>query len=188
MKKILSFFVCAMMMFSTISSINAKDNVNITGTYDIYVEGYDWVCTTRTITLTLSQPLDNVTTETFNVVEHSEGFSFETNTIEPKEETRVVENVITEGNTVVLTLAVSPTVSSPVVWSLTTQYNTYVKDYYFDITLKDESVTSNGLPVQDITIDRNYTNKTTAADNFAVDTYQASDVMLLIHQQLIVIH
>ena len=51
----------------------------------------------------------------------------------------------------------------------------YVKDYYFDITLKDESVTSNGLPVQDITIDRNYTNKTTAANNFAVDTYQASD-------------
>ena len=174
-KRILSFFVCAMMMFSTISSINAKDNVNITGTYDIYVEGYDWGCATRTITLTLSQPLDNVTTETFNVVEHSEGFNFETNTIEPKEETRVVENVITEGNTVVLTLAVSPTVSSPVVWSLTTQYNTYVKDYYFDITLKDESVTSNGLPVQDITIDRNYTNKTTAADNFAVDTYQASD-------------
>lgn len=175
MKKILSFFVCAMMMFSTISSINAKDNVNITGTYDIYVEGYDWGCATRTITLTLSQPLDNVTTETFNVVEHSEGFNFETNTIKPKEETRVVENVITEGNTVVLTLAVSPTVSSPVVWSLTTQYNTYVKDYYFDITLKDESVTSNGLPVQDITIDRNYTNKTTAANNFAVDTYQASD-------------
>lgn len=32
MKKILSFFICAMMMFSTITSINAKDNVNITGT------------------------------------------------------------------------------------------------------------------------------------------------------------
>ncbi|WP_296877719.1 hypothetical protein [Thomasclavelia sp.] len=176
LKRVLSFFVCAMMVFTTIASVNAEENVNINGTYEIYVEGYDWGCATNKITLTLSSPLDNVTTDTFNVVEHSETFDYVNKTgIIPKEETRVVESVEINGNQVILNLGISPSVSSPIVWSLTTQYNTYAENYYFDITLNDKEATSEGLPVGEFVINQNYTNKTTAADNFEVDSYKAND-------------
>lgn len=175
MKKLLSYFVCMLMIISTICSVSALENYD--GTYSIDVEGYDWGCATNKITLTFNKNIENVDVNTFKVVEHSEAFDFANGmngTIIPKEETREITKATTNGNQVILDLSVNPNVSSPIVWSLTTQYNTYVKDYYFDITL-NEAVTYDNNVVDTLTIDPQYQKMNTAADNFDLGKYQASD-------------
>lgn len=179
-KKLLSCFVCAFMIILAICQVSAEES-KYDGTYDIYVEGYDWGCATHEITLTFNKNIENVDVDTFKVVEHSETFDFAALEIEgaiptiiKKEETREITKATVEGNQVVLELAVNPNVSSPIVWSLTTQYNTYVKDYYFDITL-NKTVTYDNNEVSALTINPQYQNKQTAADDFNLGNYTASD-------------
>lgn len=179
MKKILSCLVCALMLISTISIVKAEGPVEITGTYSIYVEGYDWGCATNKVTLTLNAPIDDVDVDTFKVVEHSETFDYAKKmngtiiTAEPAN--RTVTSVETNGNQVTLELAVNPSTGSPIVWSLVTQYNTYVEDYYLEISLNDVSATSNGNPVTSLMIDKECKDMKTAADVFKLGEYKASD-------------
>lgn len=178
LKKIFSFFVCAMMCLVSTSVVLADDAVDVHGTYSIHVGGYDWGCATDKVTLTLDKPIDHVDENTFKVVENSETFDYSqglAGTIikaEPAE--RTVTNVKVDGNQIELELKVRADTGSPVVWSLATQYNTYVKDYYLEISANG-SLTSNGQTVQSLQIEQNYTSKTTSADVFDLGNYQAKD-------------
>ncbi|MGN1181663.1 MAG: hypothetical protein ACI4SR_01560 [Faecalibacillus sp.] len=177
-KKIFSCFVCAFMCLSAVSVVNAEETVDVKGTYSIHVGGYDWGCATDTVTLTLDHSIDNVNADTFKIVEHSEAFDFSKGfegTIIPKEEERVITKASSNGNEITLELSVNPNVSSPIVWSLVTQYNTYVEGYCLEITLNDTSATSNGKTVSTLTIDNECKGKTTSADVFDLGSYSAKD-------------
>ena len=179
LKKILSFFICSLLCLVSIDSAFALGSVDINGTYDIHVGGYDWGAACNKVTIRLDKPLDNVNLDTFTVVEKTETFDysqgFSGTIIKAPDTTRTVKDVKVNGNTVELELAVTASTGSPIVWSLTTQYNTYVKDYQLIITADTTNLTSNGNTVNSLTISENYSNKTTDADMFTTSSYQAKD-------------
>lgn len=164
---------------ASINVIFAQEAIDITGTYSIHVGGYDWGCATDKVTLTLNNPIDHVDENTFKVVENSETFDYSkgpAGTIIKAEPTeRTVKSVKVDGNTIELDLKVRADTGSPIVWSLATQYNTYVKDYSLEITSNDTQMTSNNQVVNSLTIQKEYTSKTTSADVFDLDNYQAKD-------------
>ena len=88
-KKILSCFVCAFMFISTISIVHADEEVEINGTYSIYVEGYDWGCATKQIIVSLDHEIDEVSTDTFKVVETTQETAIP---LAQKDEERIVED------------------------------------------------------------------------------------------------
>ena len=182
-KKILSCFICAFMFISTISIVHADEEVEIKGTYSIYVEGYDWGCATKQIIVSLDHEIDEVSTNTFKVVETTQETAIP---LAQKDEERIVEeaylsdasgNEVDESSKyVTLDLAVSPTVASPLVFTIPDLYNNYANPYYFTIELaQDNALTSNGKVVTSFNIDKEYTKKSTAADMFKQAAYQASD-------------
>ena len=179
LKKIFSLFVCAMMCLVSTNLVFADGTVDIHGTYSIHVGGYDWGSATDKVTLTLDNPIDYVDENTFKVVENSETFDYSQGPagtiIKAAPTERTVKSVKVDGNKVELELKVRADSPSPIVWSLATQYNTYVERYYLEISANDTQLTSNGQVVQSLEIEKDYTSKTTSADVFNLGSYQAKD-------------
>ena len=179
LKKIFSLFVCAMMCLVSTNLVFADGTVDIHGTYSIHVGGYDWESATDKVTLTLDNPIDHVDENTFKVVENSETFDYSQDPagtiIKAAPTERTVKSVKVDGNKVELKLKVRADSPSPIVWSLATQYNTYVEGYYLEISANDTQLTSNGQVVQSLEIEKDYTSKTTSADVFNLGSYQAKD-------------
>ncbi|MCR5271392.1 MAG: prolyl oligopeptidase family serine peptidase [Lachnospiraceae bacterium] len=156
------------------------DGDSVSGTYDIFITGYDWGAGVNEVTLNLDSTLDSVSAEDFAVTETKQTTDWTSENFDIIETT--VDRQVTDayfvdadGNksedpteNVKLELYVSPNDGSPFLFSMTTQFNTYSNPYYLTITSSDSAAFS-------LDIAQEYVNKETSADNWSVDSYEATD-------------
>lgn len=161
---------------------------DITGTYDIHIQGYDWGPGVDKAYLTLSAPLDAVEASTFVVTETKQVTDWSDETYPVVEATldrqvtgaRLIDadgNETSEpSNRVEIDLLCSPADGSPLLFTMATQYNTWSDPYYLTITISDEAaLTSNGTEVASLTVDEACTAKTSSAEVFEKAEFTASD-------------
>lgn len=168
--------------------ISETGSISITGTYDMTITGYDWGCGIESIIMNLDHPLDSVTADAFTVVENKQATNF---TVEgfPVEDVELERKITdaylvdekgektTDPSThVKLELYVSPNDGSPLLFTLSTQYNTWSKPYTLTVSKTDDAkLTSNGTEVEEFTINPEAASKTTSADQYQMHSYQAED-------------
>lgn len=168
--------------------ISETGSISITGTYDMTITGYDWGCGIESIIMNLDHPLDSVTADAFTVVENkqatnftAEGFPVEDVELERKVTDAYLVDEKGEKTTdpsthVKLELYVSPNDGSPLLFTLSTQFNTWSKPYTLTVSKTDDAkLTSNGTEVEEFTINPEAASKTTSADRYQMHSYQAED-------------
>lgn len=159
------------------------------GTYKIYIDNYDWGCSTSKAIISLNEPLDNVSVDDFKVVETKQAAdmskALEFPIIEVEAERKIEKAYLSdqEGNQVdeaskyiTLELYVSPNDGNPLLYDFKTQLNTWSNPYYLTIEKTENAVlTSKGRAVESLQIDQAYTAKYTAADAYKTDEFKAGD-------------
>ncbi|MCD8027255.1 MAG: hypothetical protein LUF02_01010 [Erysipelotrichaceae bacterium] len=191
MKKIWKFLVAASMvcvLAACSSSDEASGSDTLSGTYSIYVQGDDWGCGVSKAIVTLDYVVDEVSADDFVVTETKQTTDWSDETYPVIETTvdRTIENAYlcdADGNEtdeasqyVALELYISPDEGSPMLYSMSTGYNTWSDPYYLTISLSDSAaLTSAGTEVTSFTVDTAYTAKTTSADGYSTESYEASD-------------
>ena len=163
-------------------------SISITGTYDMTIAGYDWGCGTESIIMNLDHPLDSVTADAFTVVENkqatnftAEGFPVEDVELERKVTDAYLvdekgEKITDPSTHVKLELYVSPNEGSPLLFTMSTQFNTWSKPYTLTVSKTDDAkLTSNGTEVEEFTINPEAASKTTSVDQYQMHSYQAGD-------------
>ncbi len=153
---------------SEASSANA-----ISGTYSIHVQGYDWGCSVDKATVTLDQALDTISvddlvvTETKQVTDWTDTENYPV--IEDTFDREVTAATLgDDGKTIELEFYCSPDQGSPLLYTMSTGYNTWSEPYY--LTIKASDIAAFAL-----NIDTAYTEKTTSADAWTVDSFDATD-------------
>lgn len=189
MKKALKFLLAlsSIDLLSACSLTKSGSDV-IQGTYSLYISGEDWGCGTSKAILALDYPLDSVSADDFNVTETKQTTDWRDPSFSVIEATvdREVTNAYLcdeNGNKVdeasqyvALELYISPNDGSPLLYTVSTGYNTWSDPYYLTITLSDEAeLTSNGVTVTDFSIDTAATGQITDADVLKTDTFESSD-------------
>lgn len=189
MKKALKFLLALslIVLLSACSSTKSGSDV-IQGTYSLYISGEDWGCGTSKAILALDYPLDSVSADDFNVTETKQTTDWSDPSfpvIEATVDREVTDAYLCDENGnkvdeasqyVALELYISPNDGSPLLYTVSTGYNTWSDPYYLTITLSDEAeLTSNGVTVTDFSIDTAATGQTTDADVFKTDTFESSD-------------
>lgn len=159
------------------------------GTYSTHIEGFDWGCGTTKVIISLDYVLDEVGKDDFKVTETKQMTDFSQAPAFPVVEAtldRVVEDaylcdengekVDGASKYIALELYVSPNDGSPLLFSMTTQYNTYSDPYYLTIKPSETAkLTSDGKDVTSFTVETAMTGKTTSADMFKTDNFEATD-------------
>jgi predicted peptidase len=160
----------------------------ITGTYAVEIQGYDWGCGVTKAKLTLDYPLDSVSADTFTVSETKQQTDFTSETFDVVENT--ADRTVTDAylvdddgkktenasKNVVIEMSVDPNTGSPLLFTMSTQFNTWSDPYYLTVSLaKDAEVTSISKEVKSFKIDTELTGKTTSVDRYSVDSYKADD-------------
>ncbi len=166
----------------------AKDADQITGTYSIQVDSYDWGPAVSRAVVSLSEAVDSVTPETFKVTETKQTTDFTDQTFPVIETTldRTVTGAFlsdAEGNPVegaskyvTLDMFVSPNDGSPFLYEFSNQRNLWSNPYYLTISLADgQSLTSDGNAVSALSVDTAYSQRNSAADVFSYDSFTAGD-------------
>ena len=189
MKKLFKILL-GMSMVCALAACSSGDTGSdtLTGTYSYDVTGYDWGCGVSSAIITLDYVVDEVAAEDFVVTETKQTTDWTDETY-PVIETTVDRTVtaaylVDEDGAetddasayVKLELYCSPSDGSPLLFTMSTQYNTYSDPYYLTITLSDDAaLTSAGTDVTSFTVDTEATGYTTDADAFETASYEASD-------------
>ena len=149
----------------------------IKGTYDIYIEGYDWGCGVYKTKLTLEKAIASIQKEDIKVLETKQitNFTKENFPIEIKTFSRTITDayLVNEKNEfttqpskyIMIEMYVSPEVGSPLLFSMHTGYNTWSDPYYLTFVSK----------TYDFEINQNYINKYTTASSFKLSSFTSSD-------------
>ena len=121
----------------------ASESKNVTGTYNILVEGFDWGPGVTKAIVTLDEEVSNVDKDTFNVEESKnwyEGVQSFSRTIinayTSDEEGRVVE---VPSKYVAIELSVNPMEGSPFLYDFQLGSNTWTDPYSLNIKLSEEA-------------------------------------------------
>ncbi len=169
-------------------SSNETGSDTITGTYSYYVGGYDWGAGVDKAVLSLDYKISEISADDLDVMETKE----QTDWSDPEFAVKVVDvdrtvtdiylcdadgnPVDSDSEYVAVELYVSPDDGNPINYSMVTSTNTWSSPYTLTFTLTDTAaVDSLGEAVTSFTIDAEATGYTTAADMFAVSTYDAQD-------------
>lgn len=155
-------------------ALTAPQPVNITGTYDIHVQGYDYGAGVDQVTLTLSDPVDGLEASDLVVTEHKTATDWTASGFPVVEGdfAREVTGVTVNGTTITVDLACNPSDGSPFLYSMATGYNTWCDPYQLTIALADGAkVTSDGLPVASFSVSGDPVEKTTSADAWNIGSY-----------------
>ncbi len=158
----------------------------LTGTLTAHYGGYDWGFGCNKITITFDDVIDVVDLSTFSVSETKQVLEFTPPDFPVSVQTLPREIVAAylvdkdgkftskPSNIVVIRLHCSPTEGSPILFSLTTMFNTYSDPYTIQVQLA-KPVTSGGETVETIEVDETIKKITTDADNFTKASYQTSE-------------
>lgn len=152
-----------------------------TGTYAYHIGGYDWGGRVDEVTLTLEEPINSVSADTFHVEETVETDDDKTKTNELKVDDAWLTNEKGEktdepSRTVTLKLKAEVDRGNPLYFSASTGYNTWADPYTLDITVAEgKALTSEGNELTSVTIEKEATGKTTAVDEYKEAEFTASD-------------
>ncbi|MCD7810024.1 MAG: hypothetical protein LUH02_11860 [Erysipelotrichaceae bacterium] len=147
------------------------------GTYDIYIQGFDYGCSVSYVLVSLEKEIDVVLKENLKVIETRQmadmtkpDFPIVVNSCERYIEDVYLcndkgEKVDDSSSYVLIKLRCSPSEGNPLIFDMHTQYNTYSKPYTLKITYLDEWC-----------IEENYHHRYTCADTFTLDSYTYEDV------------
>lgn len=149
----------------------------ITGTFTTHVQGYDWGCGVDQVILSLDQPLEGATAADFSIIEHKQAtdFTSESFPIVEVDIPRTIKAVSSsaDNKTVTIDLACAPDDGdSPLLFSMTTQYNTWSDPYNLLITAAE------GSSIGELAIDPEPAEPlqlNTSANAWELKTFTASD-------------
>lgn len=189
MKKALKGLLAASMALAVFGCASPKGSDTLKGTYSAHIEGYDWGCGTTKVIVSLDYVLDAASKEDFKVTETKQMTDFtqapEFPVVEATLDRQVTDAYLCDENGnkveepskyVALELYVSPNDGSPLLFSMATGYNTYSDPYYLTIEPSETAkLTSDGKEVTSFTVDTAMTGKTTSADMFKTDNFEAKD-------------
>lgn len=164
-----------------------EETANLTGSYEVYVTGYDWGAAVDKAVVHLDAPLDSVGKEDFTVTETKAATDFTQEGYPVAEQTfdrEIVDAYLldADGNrtsapsdTVALELYASPNDGSPINYEPTAGLNTWCDpDYLTIVKAGDANLTSNGAEVDSLTIDTNASERITSVDDIALDSYTSA--------------
>lgn len=188
MKKFIKALMSVVIIGGVVGCSASNESDGLTGTYSIHVEGYDWGCGVDKAIIKFSDKVSDIDKDDFKVTEHKQvtDWSAKDKPVIEDDFTREVTNayncnkngekVDSESEYVALELYCSPNDGSPLLYSMSTMFNTWSDPYYLDINLtKNASVTSNGEKVEKISVDKDFTERTTEADPLKVSSFKSSD-------------
>ncbi|MDO4537155.1 MAG: prolyl oligopeptidase family serine peptidase [Coriobacteriales bacterium] len=150
----------------------------ISGKYAIHIQGYDWGCGVDKATVTLDSALSSASAADFAVSEYKQttDFTDQSFPVIEAEIPRTVTNATLseDGKTLELELACSPSDGdSPLLFSMTTQLNTWSDPYYLNIA------TAEGSSLGKLAIDKDCVEKSTSADAWTTDSFTGVDGTVL---------
>lgn len=157
----------------------------IKGTYDIYIQGYDYGCGVNKVLVTLDTPIHDIKKETLKIIETKQETDMNDSLFPVKivsNERHIVDAYLCnnkgkktndDSKYIMIELVCSPIEGNPLLFNMHTQYNTYSKPYTLDIDYNGEW-----------NIDKNYINKYTCADAFILEsnTYEGVTYQYLYYQ------
>lgn len=183
LKKVLSCFVCALMVISSVKPIHAA-NTTATGNYKIIVDGYDWGPAVSKAVLSLDKPIDSVAIDDLKVTETKNWY--------PKEDGTKIQdfarevtgiylsdengNKVSSGNSkfVAVEMEVGPDgTGSPFIYA---GLNDWTDPYYLTFEFKTgKTWQSGGNTINTLAISQKYTDKNIGlAEKFKNETYNAA--------------
>lgn len=183
LKKVLSCFVCALMVISSVKPIHAA-NTTATGNYKIIVDGYDWGPAVSKAVLSLDKPIDSVAIDDLKVTETKNWY--------PKEDGTKIQdfarevtgiylsdengNKVSSGNSkfVAVEMEVGPDgTGSPFIYA---GLNDWTDPYYLTFEFKTgKTWQSGGNTINTLAISQKYTDKNIGlAEKFENETYNAA--------------
>ena len=169
---------------------NSAEPVAVSGTYDIYVTGYDWGSAVDKAVIHFDGVLDSVGKDDFTVTETKTVTDYEqdnTPVVERTFDREVVDAYLTDANgartdapsdTVTLELYASPSDGSPINYDPVPGLNTWCDPYYLTIEVKpaeEEGMLSNGKEVASVTVDTAVSHRFTSVDDIAIASFTSSD-------------
>lgn len=159
----------------------ASESKNITGSYNIVVEGFDWGPGVTKAIVTLNEEVSNVTKDTFTVEETKnwyQGVQTFSRTIinayTSDEEGKIVE---VPSKYVVIEMGVNPMEGSPFLYNFQVGFNTWTDPYSLNIKLSEDADLKVGENiVSSIEIDSKYTSREIPTiDKFKEDIYTSKE-------------
>ena len=144
----------------------------------MHVQGYDWGAGVDRLIITLDNPIDALEPTDLVVSEHKQttDWTAEDFPVIEADFERTVTAASIKDNTIELELACSPEDGSPFLYTMATGYNTWSDPYDINISIAEGvELTSNGTPVTEFTIEPVAAGKTTSADAWTVDSFEATD-------------
>lgn len=185
MKKLLKFMLALSLCAAMTACSSKSGSDTIKGTYSANITGEDWGCGVDKVIISLDYVLDSVTKDDFKVTETKEATDWTDPNFSVGEQTfdrEVTDAYLCDENGekteeaskyVALELYISPNDGSPLLYTVSTGYNTWANPYYLTITTAEGAkLTSDGTEVTSLTIETELTAKTTDADVFKTDSYK----------------
>lgn len=183
LKKVLSCFVCALMVISSVKPIHAA-NTTATGNYKIIVDGYDWGPAVSKAVLSLDQEINSVTDEDLKVTETKNWYPTADGTKIQEFEREVTAiylsdengNKLTSGNSkfVTVEMKVGPDgTGSPFIYA---GLNDWTDPYYLTFAFKaGKTWQSGGDTINTLAINKDYKNRDLGlAKKFEYENYNAA--------------
>ncbi len=175
---------CQVTVTPVSSADDTPDGSALTATYGIHIQGDDWGCGVDKAILSLSDVVDSVSAKDFTVQETKQAMDWTTFTTNEGTFDRQVTdaylcdadgNKVTEPSKyVAIEMYISPNDGSPFLYE--NNINVWSDPYYLTINLADgAALTSAGKDVSAINVTKEPTGKTTNADDFAIDSFTATN-------------
>lgn len=185
---VMGLFLIGCQSTGTVQKSDTVEDINITGTYTAYIEGDDWGCGVNKIVLALNSEVEGVTKDTFIVEETKQSTDWTSPTFEIVEVTATRnitdayncdengEKVEGASKYVAIEMVIGPNEGTNLLFSMTTQYNTYSDPYELNIKVAEGKELKLGESiVKSFEINKVMKSKVTNADEFKVDTFKAND-------------
>lgn len=180
-KKIIGLICSVLTSMILCSSVTvfASESVNVTGTYNIVVEGFDWGPGVTKVIITLDSEVSDVTKDMFNIQEVKNWFggvqSFDRtviNAYSSDEEGTRIEN---HSKYITIELDVNPDDGNPFLYNIESGFNTWANPYSLNITLAEGAKLKVGdNTVNDLNINSEYIKRETPTiDKFKEEVYDA---------------
>lgn len=175
---LISSVLTSMILCSSVT-VFASESVNITGTYNIVVEGFDWGPGVTKAIITLDSEVSDVTKDMFNVQEVKNWFggvqSFDRtviNAYSSDEEGTRIEN---DSKYITIELGVNPDEGNPFLYNIESGFNTWANPYSLNITLAEGAKLKVGdNTVNELKINSEYIKRETPTiDKFKEEVYYA---------------
>lgn len=160
----------------------------VTGTYSFHIGGYDWGPAVDTVYVEFNEQFDEVPKEAIIVSETKEVVDFTDDNFPVIEETfelKVTRTYFVDANyketneptqTVGFDIAVDPDSANPLLYSADSRRYVWSDPYYLSFKLAEDSkLVVRGAVVNELKIEQNPTNIETVADDFDMDSFEATD-------------